>query len=296
VVADVGGRPLLRFMLDRLATLVVDQLVIATSDDTRDDPIAAVAADAGVPVVRGPEHDVLRRFVLALEAHPAERVVRLTADCPLADPALAADVLALAERRGADYASNAIVRTFPDGLDVEVIAAHALRTADAEATDASEREHVTPFIYRHPERFALAVLLNDEPLGAERWTVDTAADLERVRAIVARLPDPVRAGWREILEVTDRQAPAAGLSLRPALAGDEAAARRARPLEDPSLRTWVAAVAGHTVGWAEVTIADGTGLLVVDAPVEHRAAIEAAVEQLVAADPQITRVTTASPG
>jgi spore coat polysaccharide biosynthesis protein SpsF len=270
--------------------------VVATSDEERDDPVAAVAADAGITAVRGPEDDVLRRFALALEAHPADRVVRLTADCPLADPALVADVLALAERRGADYASNAVVRTFPDGLDVEVVTAAALRLADREAIDRAEREHVTPFVYRRPERFRLAVLLNDEPLGTERWTVDTAADLERVRAIVAGLADPVHAGWREILRVAGRQPAPPGLSVRPALPGDAAAARRTVPIEDPAVRTWVATVDGAPVGWAELHVAADGGPMVVEAPDEHRAAIQAAVEQLAAADPQLVRHTPESAG
>src|SRR5204862_6675946 len=133
----------------------------------------------GVPVVRGEEADVLSRFALALDTHPADTIVRLTADCPLADPAIVADALALHDRAGAAYTSNSLVRTFPDGLDVEVIAATALRDAHAEAADPLEREHVTPFVYRRPERYRLRALRTPELLGDERWTVDTAADLER---------------------------------------------------------------------------------------------------------------------
>ena len=136
VLADLGGRPMLAFMLARVAPLVgrgVEEVVVATSDGAIDEPVAEVARAAGVAAVRGSEHDVLGRYLLALEDHPADTVVRLTADCPLTDPALVSEVLALHRRAGADYTSNTLIRTFPDGLDVEVMAAAALRTAAAEA-------------------------------------------------------------------------------------------------------------------------------------------------------------------
>ena len=173
VLEDLGGRPMLRFQLDRLAPLDVDHLVVATSTLARDDAIAEVAAAGGTPVVRGPEADVLERFLVALRTYPADTVVRLTGDCPLSDPGIIGEVVALHHERGADYTSNVFPRTFPKGLDVEVVSADALRTAAAEATDAAEREHVTPYLYRHPERFRLANLRSGLGLGDERWTVDT---------------------------------------------------------------------------------------------------------------------------
>ena len=117
VLQDLGGRPLLRFMLDRLADLHVDQLVVATSTLDRDDAVVEVAFDAGCQVVRGSEADVLERFTDALAVFPADHVVRLTADCPLADPVLIEAVLARHLDRGADYTSNVFPRTFPRGLD-----------------------------------------------------------------------------------------------------------------------------------------------------------------------------------
>jgi len=201
VMAEIGGRPSLVLMLDRLAHLAVDQLVVATSTLPGDDRIEVVGRETSVPVVRGPEEDVLARFIVAVDAYPATHVIRLTADCPLMDPALVATALDLVTRDGADYASNTLHRTFPDGLDVEVVTAAALREAAAEAVDSYEREHVTPFIYRRPDRYKLAGFESGEDLGDERWTLDTAEDLERIRGIVDRLEDPITAGWRDILAV-----------------------------------------------------------------------------------------------
>ena len=196
VLQELGGRPLLRFMLDRLSDLRVDELVVATSTLDRDDAVVDIAFDAGRQVVRGSEVDVLDRFAAAVATYPADHVIRLTADCPLADPVLIEAVMARHLDRGADYTSNVFPRTFPRGLDCEVMTAAALRTAHAEATDPAEREHVTPFLYRRPERFALANMRNDVVLGREGWTVDTADDLAFVRSIVDRMDDD-SFSWRE---------------------------------------------------------------------------------------------------
>jgi N-acetyl sugar amidotransferase len=218
VLSDLGGRSMLRFMLDRVHDLPVDTLLVATSTLERDDPVCTVASSAHIPAVRGSESDVLERFTAALDRYPADTVVRLTGDCPLVDAQVVAAVIALHERRGADYTSNVLPRTFPRGLDVEVVSASALRAAAAEASDPVEREHVTPFIYRHPERFRLANLRSGEALGDESWTVDTAEDLAFVRDVVGRLGENTNAGWREVLAVAGRRClPTAGaLHLRPA--------------------------------------------------------------------------------
>jgi spore coat polysaccharide biosynthesis protein SpsF (cytidylyltransferase family) len=107
---------------------------------------------------------------------------------------------------GADYASNTVVRCFPDGLDLEAVTADALRAADAEATDPDEREHVTPFVWRRPDRFAITQVVTNPARGLERWTVDTADDLARVREVVAACPSGTTA-WREVLALVGPQKP-----------------------------------------------------------------------------------------
>ena len=281
VLADLGGQPMLGFLLDRLAALRVDQLVVATSDLPQDDPVAELAAAKGVAAVRGSESDVLDRYLTALDRFPSDVVVRLTADCPLSDPAVIHAAIDLRADRQADYASNSLVRTYPVGLDVEVMAATALREAAAEATDRPEREHVTPFIYRRPERFRLATLRIGESLAGERWTVDTPADLERVRSIVARLDDPRTAGWREMLAVAPRTATEPGvIVMRPASEDDEptmaaltakpaaaslgagAPAREVAPgMDDVSCRTWIFSRGSDPVAWAQVAVVGGVGRL-----------------------------------
>jgi spore coat polysaccharide biosynthesis protein SpsF len=276
---DLDGSPMLGFMLDRLSGLAVEHLVVATSDDPSDDPVAEAAEAAGVSVVRGPEHDVLARFGRVLDAHPADVVVRLTADCPLIDAAIVRDALALHERSGADYTSNTLVRTFPDGLDVEVIARAALQAAVDEASTPEEREHVTPFVYRRPERFHLRALCNDEALGEERWTVDTIEDLERIRAIVGRMDDARTAPWLELLAVAGRQAqPAPGeLVLTPVCPDGRLDARR-----------WRAGIEGIDIAHVRVDVRDGgEAVLHYDGPDGRRGAVVSLVRRALEADKQV---------
>lgn len=303
VLADVGGRPMLAFQLARLRLLEVDHLVVATTTLERDNPVAELAAVSGAEVVRGSEADVLARFLAALDAHPSDVVVRLTADCPLADPSIVYEALALRAALGADYASNSLVRTFPVGLDTEVMTADALRAAAAEARDPAEREHVTPFIHRRPERFRLAALRVPDLLGDERWTVDTPADLDRVRDIVARLDNPLTAGWREVLAVAGRLAvPQPGkLHLRPAVAADDAVlalpggeplgtGEPPLPIEpyliDSSVRTWIATVDDAPVGWLQMRVRSGIGRLTGCSKAEWREAVLGGLRTALKADYQ----------
>jgi len=203
VLADVLGQPMLARQIERVQRAKrVDALLVATSEESSDDPIAALCATLGIACFRGSLSDVLGRFHAAAAAQsprPAH-VVRLTGDCPLADPALVDAVIALHLASGADYTSNALERRFPDGLDVEAMRFDALATAHCEARSAAQREHVTPYLYEHPERFALASLRCERDLGALRFTVDEAADLRFVQRVYAALYSANPAfGWRDVL-------------------------------------------------------------------------------------------------
>jgi spore coat polysaccharide biosynthesis protein SpsF len=319
VLKELGGRPMLRFMLDRLRGLEGVDVVVATSDLDRDDVIEDVTRMAGFRVVRGPEDDVLARFACALDAHPADHVIRLTADCPLTDPALVAAVVERHLAARADYTSNVFPRTFPKGLDVEVVTRRALLVAHTEAIDAGEREHVTPFFYRRPERFRLANLRNDAPLGHERWTVDTADDLAFVRDLVARMEDD-QFSWRDAWRLVGPSATvAAGIpALVPggpehcefflacrrdtdavqwsrtgrAIGGAEHRAWYGRAIDDPGIRLRVATVDGTPVGTARVDVQGGIGEVGIALAPENRgrglgAALLRALVDDCSGDPQV---------
>lgn len=190
VLADVAGAPMILRQIERLRRAErLSRLIVATSTRPDDDPLAEVLAQAGVQVVRGDLDDVLSRFIVALDAAgDQDAAVRLTADCPLVDPAVVDATIDLFTRSGADYASNTgDQRTFPKGLDIEVFRTDVLRLAHAETRDPYDREHVTPFIYRQPERFKLVTLTQDRREGEVRWTVDRPDDLAFVRAVYEAL-------------------------------------------------------------------------------------------------------------
>jgi spore coat polysaccharide biosynthesis protein SpsF len=201
VLADIEGRPMLERVLARLERArSVDDVVVATSTSSSDDIVAALCEELEVTVFRGSEEDVLDRYVGAARAAEADAVARITADCPLIDPSLVESVAAAFLAANADFAANTIERSFPRGLDVEVARMSALETAWREATLPHQRSHVMPFIYEHPERFALVSVRAPEDHSALRWTVDTPEDLAVMRAVYGRLADPF-AGWLDVLEL-----------------------------------------------------------------------------------------------
>jgi spore coat polysaccharide biosynthesis protein SpsF len=190
VMAPLLGEPMIGRQIERLRRVQrIDKLVVATSTHESDDPLADYVQSLGVQVFRGPLDDVLERFRATLVRHPeAKAVVRLTADCPLTDPELIDRVIEHHHAAGADYTSNTLgTRTYPHGLDTEVIAPDALVAAAERAVDPYEREHVTPYIYRRPETYRLAGVARHESLAALRWTVDLPADLVFVRDVYAKL-------------------------------------------------------------------------------------------------------------
>lgn len=178
VLRPLLGEPMMARQIERLRrSRRLGDLCVATSTDASDAVVAAAAAQLGCLTHRGPLADVLARYAGALQAHgPADHVVRVTADCPLTDWRVVDQVIDLHLSSGADYTSNTVERTYPKGLDVEIVKAPLLLEAAAEGHDPYEREHVTPFFYRRPERFRLAQLTQAVDQNLWRWTVDTPAD------------------------------------------------------------------------------------------------------------------------
>jgi spore coat polysaccharide biosynthesis protein SpsF len=187
VLRPLDGAPMIVRQLERLRRARrIDRLVVATSTERSDDVLAEVCTAAPVAVFRGDLDDVLNRYIGALDAYgeDADHVVRLTADCPLCDPELIDAVIGKHLRTGADYTANTWGgRTFPKGLDADIVKTAVLREAGREAVDPYEREHVLPFIYRRPDRYALDGLKQDAEEGDLGWTVDTPDDYAFVSAV-----------------------------------------------------------------------------------------------------------------
>jgi spore coat polysaccharide biosynthesis protein SpsF len=201
VLEDLGGRPVLEWVVRaaREATQI-DKVIVATSTLAGDDPVADLAESLGAEVVRGSEDDVLSRFVAALDAHPADAVVRLTSDCPLLDPALIDAVAgAWAAAPTHDYVSTVLVRCLPRGLDVELVSAAALRAVNRTAV-GHDRVHVTSAVYADPSAYRLLGLFVTPAANDLRVTLDTREDLVLLRALVAELADAPPA-WREVVSI-----------------------------------------------------------------------------------------------
>lgn len=188
VLAELGGRPMICFMIDRLRRArLVDMVAVLTSADPSDDPLAEAAEAHGIPVVRGPLDDVLARYVMGADAFNARTILRLTGDCPLIDPAIVDQVVALYRSTGVDYASNIDPPGFADGMDTECFTRDLLDRANRLATEQPEREHVTLWMRDPANGVECANLAAAAPASHLRLTVDYRDDLDLVRRVVALL-------------------------------------------------------------------------------------------------------------
>jgi spore coat polysaccharide biosynthesis protein SpsF (cytidylyltransferase family) len=189
VLAPLQGRPMLAHIIERVSrATLVDRVVVATTDGTIDNEVATLACASGAGVTRGPEDDVLTRYVMAAREHDADVIVRITADCPLTDPAVVDSVISARSRDDADYASNVEPPTFPEGYDCEVFTDACLQRLDAEANADYLREHVTALTRERPDLFRIVRVACDRDLSWIRLTVDVPADLARVEALLSKLP------------------------------------------------------------------------------------------------------------
>lgn len=185
---EVLGKPLLFYLIERLKKCAM-KIVVATTQQVQDESIASYAQSREVDVVLGDEEDVLSRYWLAAEKANCDVIVRITADCPLMDPQLVLQFVRefLSNYSSLDYLSNTLVRSYPRGLDIEVFSKKALQRALQEAKAPEEREHVTPYFYRHPESFRLKNVLYHHDESSHRWTVDTLEDFELIRRFIEML-------------------------------------------------------------------------------------------------------------
>ena len=183
VLETVGGRSVLSWVVHRVRrSRLHGTIVVATSELERDETVAAECSRLDVPCFRGSETDVLDRFYRAMEAFDAEVVIRVTADCPLLDAALFDVTVDTHVRDAADYVT---VEAVPEGLPAETISRAALARAWREAALPYDREHVTPYVFTHPEEFDVVMLQPPPALALPNWrlTLDDAHDLELLRAL-----------------------------------------------------------------------------------------------------------------
>ena len=207
VLMEMGGQTVLAHVLERCRAVAgVDVVCCAIPEGTADDPVAAAAAACGVEVARGSESDVLDRYYRASIMMGATRIMRVTSDCPLIDPALCAGVLHLLDDPGADYACNNMPSSWPHGLDCEAFSFQWLERAALEARRPSEREHVTPFLRNHPDTRKANLAGPGASVTHLRWTLDTPEDLTLMQALFSRLPvGPQGWSWEVVRDLVERE-------------------------------------------------------------------------------------------
>jgi spore coat polysaccharide biosynthesis protein SpsF len=206
VLRDLAGQTMLARVVSRLrAARLINEVLVATTILPTDDAIVAECRRCCVAVMRGDQDDVLDRYYQAAQSAKADIVVRITSDCPLIEPEVTDNTIRAFVEKIPDYASNTIVRTYPRGLDTEVMSLDALARAWWEARKPYEREHVTPYILEHPSEFTLLSVTGDKDYSGYRWTVDTPEDLEFVVAVYDRLGSLTAFSWRDVLDLLDRE-------------------------------------------------------------------------------------------
>jgi spore coat polysaccharide biosynthesis protein SpsF len=204
VMLKLEDKTVLAHVIERCRQIMLaNEVVIATTVKQDDDLIEQEANRLGVYCHRGSEDNVLHRYYEAAQARKADVVVRVTSDCPLLDPEVANQVIAkFIAKKGTDYCSNTLTRTYPQGLDVEVFSFSALERAFVNGLQSYEQEHVTPYLYQHPEIFELAAFVAAENYSQYRWTLDTQEDWLLIQEMYRRLYVPQRIfSWSEALRL-----------------------------------------------------------------------------------------------
>ena len=187
-LADVAGKPMLERVVERVrACRGVEQVVIATTLEERDQPVVELARRLGLPLYRGSEQDVLDRIYQAARQAGAKHILRVTPDCPLVDPEVIGEVIELYRTGRYDYVSNTLGRRYPDGLDTELFSFETLEAAWKDGKLPSEREHVTAYMIKHPERFRIGQVEAPADYAEMKWSVDTEEDLEFIRKVYEKL-------------------------------------------------------------------------------------------------------------
>jgi spore coat polysaccharide biosynthesis protein SpsF (cytidylyltransferase family) len=188
VLANIEGKPLIERIYSRVKQVeLIDQVVIATTNSAVDNVLTDWCIRKKINVFRGSEQNVLERFYECAKLYSADIIVRITADDPFKDSIIINHAVDLLIKNNYDYVSNTIKPTFPEGIDVEVFRFDSLKSAFQSARLDSEKEHVTPYIWKNIDKFSLYNFEHNKNISHLRWTIDYPEDLEFARAIYKKL-------------------------------------------------------------------------------------------------------------
>ena len=205
VLAEVSGRPLLSFLIERLKRCeLVDEIILATTSLSEDDVLEELGRSLSINVIRGSEDDVLSRFEKASSSTTATTLARITGDCPLIDPDLLTEALRLFRTLDVDYLSNNHPPSYPDGLDIEIFTKEALVLANANCNSSAQREHVTPWI-RESGALKVQTIQSHKDFSSMRWTVDEPEDLQVIRGVIDHFGGSSDFSWEQVLDLAHQQ-------------------------------------------------------------------------------------------
>lgn len=203
VFADINDKPLIWHVVNRLTyAKSIDKIVIATTTNAKDDKIESWCKENGIACYRGSENDVLNRYYGASITFPSDIIVRITADDPFKEPSVIDAVVNKLITEGYDHVTNNLPPSWPEGLDCEAFTFAALKISEESAKDIFEREHVTQYIYRNPDKFKIGNYLSDKNLSSLRWTIDKDVDYEMVKQVYAHR-NPQNSGILLLDEILD---------------------------------------------------------------------------------------------
>ncbi|MBN1305126.1 MAG: glycosyltransferase family protein [Anaerolineales bacterium] len=225
VLQEINGKPMLQRVVDRVSRAsLVDEVIVATTVDPSDDPVAGYCQTNNILHTRGSLYDVLDRYYQTARQYQADIVVRITGDCPVIDPVEVDHVVQVSRETGADFTSNRLPppwgRSYPIGLDTEVCSRLLIEQAWRRAAEKHQREHVMPYFYEGVELqtvnsslatgistrgFHIALLNHEPDYGRLRWTVDTPEDLEFIRQVFDRFDGRDDFSWQDILKLLKRE-------------------------------------------------------------------------------------------
>jgi spore coat polysaccharide biosynthesis protein SpsF len=211
ILSPILGRPMLELLIERLRRARrLDDIWVATTDNATDDPTEELAQRLGAGCFRGSELDVLDRVLKAAHSAAADVIVEITGDCPLIDPAVVDRLVETYFANQYDYVSNVLHRTYPVGLDTQVFSTEVLERVASLTDDPIDHEHVSIYIYEHPQLFSLhnveSGLPDGEEVGRMRLTVDTPEDFALIRAIYEELyPSKPAFILPDILDLLERR-------------------------------------------------------------------------------------------
>jgi len=208
ILKKVMDKTLLEYQIERIRKAKnIDEIIIATTVKETDDTIIEMCKKLGLSYYRGSEDDVLSRYYEAAVKFEVDVIVRITSDCPIIDPKVIDKVIQtyLDHQEYIDYVSNTLIRSYPRGLDTEVFSFKTLERTHKMAVLPSHREHVTAYIYHHPEEFNLENVSDEQDFSHHRWTVDTIEDFRLISNIISHLYiDKKDFSYEDVLDVMNR--------------------------------------------------------------------------------------------